>query len=465
MNAFDQIVIGAGPAGLAAATRAVEAGQRVCLLEKNPQPGGSVQTVAADGYLAESGPNTLALGDHALDPLFAAAGLAERLIPANPAAKSRFIVRAGKPHALPASPLGLIRTPILTTRAKLRLFGDLFKSRTPGTGTITLGAYIRHRLGPEAVDYGLNPLIGGIYAGDPDQLSLRYAFPGLHPIATSSRSLILGAIRAARKKRRETRHNPTTANRREGRRMLSFPDGLQTLTGALATRVRSGTGSELRTAVGIQRIRHTPSGSWEVHLNDGYAVEGHRLVLAVPAHALSQLPINLDAFAGVAARATEIRYPAVTSVSLGYPREAIAHPLGGFGALVPARERLSILGVLFASELFPNRAPRNHALLTCFTGGLRQPGIAGLGDDELVQVVHRDLVQLLDLSADPVWQSITRWPRAIPQYDEAYGRALAAFEAFEAACPTVKIIGQVRDGISLPNSLLSGWKNGIEESA
>ncbi len=460
MDTYDLLVIGAGPSGLAAAVRAISEGEKVCLIEKQGRSGGSVQTIHQNGFLAESGPNTLVLTDDALQPLLDAAGVSDQLIAANPAARSRFIVRKGQPHALPQSPLGMIRTPIFTARGKLRLLGDLFKAATPYLDQISLGGYVRERFGTEALDYALNPLIGGIYAGDPEQLSLRYAFPSLYGIASSSRSLVLGGLRAARQKRRRQRNPSLAAQSPKGRRMLSLPGGLGALTDALAQRIEEDPSSRLQLNTTIQRLSTRPNGRWRADFTDRNAAEATRLVLAIPGHALANLPLDAEPFPALAAKAAAIRYPAVTSVSIGYPRQAIQHPLGGFGALIPEREGLSILGVLFASELFPGRAPEGHTLLTCFTGGIRQPAIAELADPVLLERVQADLRKLLGVSGNPSSTSITRWPRAIPQYDATYGDALAAFEAFEAQFPSVKIAGQVRNGISLPNSLLSGWVAG-----
>lgn len=464
MNTFDIVVVGAGPSGLAAATRAVTRGLKVCVLEKQERIGGSVQTTTESGFLAEAGPNTLVLSDDSLRPLLDASGLTDRLIAANPAAKDRFIVRGGRPRRLPRSPVGLLTTPIFSLRGKFRVFGDLIKATTTDVDTISLGGFVRDRFGTEAVDYALNPLIGGIYAGDPDQLILRHAFPALHEIASTSRSLILGGIRSARRKRALAKGSEDPSAPRTRRRMVSFPGGLAELTNALATEITRAPGSQIQLNAMIRRIGAAPAGNWQTTLDDGTVIASRGLVLAVPGHALAKLPFDLPAFGPVARDAAAIRYPAVTSVSLGYQRDAIAHPLGGFGALVPAKERLSILGVLFASELFPGRAPDGQVLLTCFTGGTRQPEIAALEDDALLRTIHQDLSGLLGIrdSAASTWTAITRWSHAIPQYDHAYGTAIHAISQFESQFPSVRVVGQIRDGISLPNSLVSGWR-GIPE--
>ncbi|MGF1530748.1 MAG: protoporphyrinogen oxidase [Puniceicoccaceae bacterium] len=447
---FDLIVIGGGPSGLAAAFRASLEGKKVCLIEKGPSCGGSVHTHRSEGFLAEAGPNTLLLSDASLDPLLEAAGLASQSISSRPEAKKRFIVRSGRPVPLPTSPLGLIRTPVLSARAKLRLFGDLILPRTPELSSITPGTYFEKRFGREVVDYLLNPFIGGIYAGDPHGLTLRHAFPGLYKIAQSSRSLILGGLGAARQKKK-TRQ--TTA-----RRMVSFPEGLSTLTSTLASRILQHSGCSIQTEATIHSLAGDDSG-WTTFLGHRSQLKAPQLILAVPAHAIPNLPFESVAFPALSEAASELRYPPVTSVSLGFPQSSLQAPLTGFGVLVPAIEKRSILGVLYASSIFPNRAPSDHALFTIFVGG-RQPEKADLPDQELICTVCGELKDLLGINGPPVWSYIKRWPRAIPQYDQAYDGWIHAVEQIERFHPALKIIGQTRDGISLPCSLLSGWEAG-----
>lgn len=184
------------------------------------------------------------------------------------------------------------------------------------------------------------------------------------------------------------------------------------------------------------------------------------VVLAVPAHALAGLPLPVELKVQLAPLG-KIEYPPLSVVTLGFSRQGIGHPLDGFGALVPAVERFSVLGVLFNSTLFPQRAPTGQVLLTVFVGGARQPDLAGLPDEELVARVLTDLEKLLAASTPPVFQKVLRWPRAVPQYNLDHGAMLAAMEAAERAWPGLALAGSYRGGVSVPQCLATGQAAGL----
>jgi oxygen-dependent protoporphyrinogen oxidase len=183
-------------------------------------------------------------------------------------------------------------------------------------------------------------------------------------------------------------------------------------------------------------------------------------VLAVPAHALASLPLP-DELKAQLTPLGEIEYPPVSVVTLGFPRHAVGHPLDGFGVLVPAVEKLSVLGVLFNSTLFPGRVPTGQVLLTIFVGGARQPELAAWPDEELVTRVRTDLEKLLTVSGAPVFQKIVRWPRAIPQYNLNHGAMLAAITAAEQAWPGLVLAGSYFGGVSVPQCLATGQAAGL----
>lgn len=408
-------------------------------------------TEISDGWLIEGGPNSLLAGDPALAALIEEVGLGGERVTADPAAKNRYIVRRGKPVAAPVSPPAFLGTPLFSLGAKIRLFGDLFSARRVRTADVSLEEFIAGHFGQELVDYGLNPFVGGVYAGNPKKLSARYSFPQLWEIEQKHGSIIRGQIAAAKAKKASGK--PKTAGG-----IISFRRGLAALPEALAARLPAGS---LTLRAQIEAL--VPGKPWSVVWRDGTAgATTHTesfdaVVAALPAPALAQLRIGTLGERPLASL-DAIEHPPVASLFLGYRREQVAHPLDGFGVLVPEIEQRSVLGILFSSSLFPGRAPEGHVALTVMSGGARQPQLARLAPGELLAAVDRDLRELLGVKGAPVFQRHRFWPRAIPQYNLGYGVFLETMTSAERDYPGLFIGGQARDGIALPACLAAGEK-------
>jgi protoporphyrinogen/coproporphyrinogen III oxidase len=443
------VIIGAGVTGLSAAYDLHQRGHHVYLLEKSERPGGAIRTTRVDGYLIEAGPNTMLLNDATLLKFFQDLGLGDELLETAPAAKSRYLVRDGRPVAAPMSLGQFFKTPLLSSGAKWRFFAEPFIRRAPPDREESVADFVARRLGREIVDRAINPLIAGIYAGDPEKLSVRYAFPSLHGFDRDHGSLLSGAL-AARRARRKA------GTPKFKHRSISFRNGLQAIIDALVHVV----GDSLYTGITIESI--TPGRPWLVRFaragEPAAEMKADAVLVTTPAHATVKLPFANTAAAGLLASLAEIEYPPVTSVALGFQRDHVAHPLDGYGVLVPACERMNILGTLFNTSLFPGRAPNGCVLLTTFVGGMRQPELAGLPHNELRALVLTDLRKLLGVSADPLCMHVTAWPRAIPQYNLGYGRFHAAMATAERELPGLLLGGHVRDGASVGDCIRAGWK-------
>ncbi len=434
-------IIGAGITGLTAAYRLTQRGHRVRVFEASDRVGGAIRTEHSDGWLIEAGPNTILAGDPALSALIEELGLAPERVAANPSAKKRYTVRGGLPVALPLSPPAFLASAQFSLGTKLRVLREFF-ARPPALATDTsIDAFIRNRFGPEIADYVLNPFVTGIYAGDPTKLSARHAFPKLWSAAHTTGSLLRAQLAAAKSRPRDAG-------------IISFRRGLQTLPDALAARLPVGVLS-LRSKVEML----TPGARWTLGWRDAegamHAETFDAVIAALPAFPLAALRFGPAAETPLASL-DAIVHPPVASLFLGYHRDQIAHPLDGFGLLVPAREKHSFLGVLFSSTLFPDRAPPGHVALTVIVGGTRQPEIARLPAAAILARITPDLAQLLSVRGAPVFQRHTFWPRAIPQYDLGYDAHLATIAAAERAYPGFFVGGQVSDGISLPACIAAG---------
>lgn len=438
------IVLGAGVAGLVAAYELEALGHEVTVLEARDQVGGAVGTLEQDGFRIEEGPNTLSGRDAERDELLERLGLLDRIVPASDEAGNRFIVRDGRPVAAPTSPASFLRTPLLSGRAKLRLLAEPFISRGEEEEE-TLAHFVERRLGREVLDYAVDPFVGGIYAGRPDELGVRVAFPMLHELESEHGSLLKGMVRRLM----AMRSDPPDAPRRPP---FTFPGGLSELPAALHGSLNRSV--EMGRTVTRLDLR---DDEVVVHADgpDGpMTYEGEMLVSTLPLHRLVELNVTPEIDW---APLPEVHYPPVSVWALGFRRDQVEHALDGFGVLIPSAEsRFRTLGALFNSSLFPNRAPEGHVLLTAFLGGARQPELGTASEDDQLRVLLHDLGLLLGIHGAPVFTHRRHWPRAIPQYHPGYERVQDRLDDLERTLGRVAFAGNYRSGISLGDTISSG---------
>ncbi len=446
-------VIGAGITGLTAAFRLHQRGFRVQVFEQAARTGGSIQTINEKGYLIEAGPNSLQYGAPELKQLIKDLGLETELVQANPLAKRRFLVRGGKFVPVPASPGSFLSTSLFGARTKFSIFAELLTRPRVRTTDVSLAELVSSHFTQELVDYAVNPLIAGIYAGDPAKLSVKHAFPSLWAAERSHGSIIRGMMAHSVSARAATSKAKKACGESGMAPIVSFRRGLQQLTDTLVAQlppdaIRLGTTAETLLPGKPHRL------VWKNSSQTG-TDEFDAIVLAIPAGALAQLSFGSLGERPMAAL-ENIPHPPVSSVFLGYRREQIAHPLDGFGGLVPAIEKRDVLGVLFSSTLFPGRAPEGHVGLTVFVGGMRQPAHARLATPQLLAQIAPDLRELIGANGEPSFVRHTFWPRAIPQYVLGYEQWQEVLNAVEGNHPNLFIGGNVRDGVSLPDCVKSG---------
>ncbi len=436
-------IVGAGITGLCAAWSITRKGGACTVLESAPQVGGALSTQRRNGFLAEEGPNSIQLESSDVENfLKSVPGLYNQIIEARPYANRRYIVRNNKPVAVPMSPLQALRTPLWSTRAKLGLLREPFIRPADPSAEESVAAFVRRRLGNEFYQYAINPLVGGIYAGNPERLSLRHAFPKLHTMEQEHGSLLRGMLA----RQRATRKQASTQTRK---RIITFRDGIDTLPHKIAQAL----GQRVQTVVSIDSIQKNGEG-WQIQWN-GRQETFERLVLSIPAFALNKLPLPSDLLEMLTPLET-IEYPPLSVLSLGFQRSQVAHPLDGFGLLVPECEGRKILGVLFPSSVFADRAPKDSVLLTVFVGGTRNPRQATEDTEELQQTILPELDSLLGISGQPGFLHHKHWPLAIPQYNLGYGSLLRQIETIENSFPGLQLLGNYRSGISLKECLLTG---------
>lgn len=431
------------------------AGAEPIVFEARKRAGGVIGTERIDGFLVEYGPTTIQAANPVLDALIRDAGLEPDRLPASKAVRKRYIVRGGKPVAAPSSPADLVTGSLFSLRARQRALREPLIPKSRPSAEESVADFARRRFGPEALDYGMEPLVAGVYGGDPAQLAMRHAFPGLWRMEQESGSIVRGLVR--RQKNRE--------NRQAGG-MFSFRKGLGQLPGALADALDD----HLRLSTPVRRLER--QGNRWIVSGDRPAANGKQtawsesfdaVLYAAPLHALASIALPegppLEPL-------TSVVYAPLAVVAMGFRREHAGHPLDGFGMLVPRVERrIRILGTLFTSSIFPGspaspsdaaRAPAGHILLTSMLGGMRHPALASLPDTEAYDLTLRDLRDLLKISGEPVFRWHTTWKRAVPQYNIGYGRALDAIDRLEAAWPGWFMAGNYRMGVSIGDAAKSG---------
>jgi oxygen-dependent protoporphyrinogen oxidase len=433
-------IIGAGITGLTAAYYLKRKNFPVTVYEASGRAGGVIRSIQQDGFLAEFGPNTTLETSPKIPQLVADLGLDSRRLYPDPHAKKRYLVRDKILVAMPSSPLGFITTPLFSMRAKLAVLREPFMPARRDGADESVAEFVERRLNREFLERAVDALVSGIYAGTPDKLSVRHALPRLWEQEQKYGSLIRGQIFGAgeRKRRGEVARSQA--------KMFSFDEGLQVLPDSLATRL----GDSLRLNTAVTGLTKTTQG-WRVSTSNGEA-QADAVIYCGPAHKLAELQLenaDLEMFSGV-------RHPPIASVALGFRRQDVEHPLDGFGMLIPGIESFNILGAIFSSSLFPNRAPKDHVTLTCYIGGERNPGLAGKSPDELVTLARHDLRTLLGASGEPVFKHVAFYRQAIPQYNVGYGRFKDALAEMENRYAGLFFAGSYRDGVSLGDSIVSG---------
>jgi oxygen-dependent protoporphyrinogen oxidase len=440
----DVAVVGAGISGLATAFHLQRRGHSVRVLESASRAGGVIGSHRREGVLYETGPNSTLDTTPLIGELLEAAGIAGERRDAAAVAAKRYVLRGGQLVPLPTSPGAFIATPLFSLAAKLALLREPFVAPAPPDREESVAAFVRRRLGVEFLDYAIEPFVAGIYAGDPELLSVPAAFPRLYALEQRYRSLIRGQILGARERARAREKAKNAAS------SFSFRDGMQTLPDALA-RALPG----LETGVRIARLARIADGLFEVEgerAGVGVTARSRAVVLAVPADIAAGLVRQL---APAAAQALDaIPYAPVAVVASVYRRADVKHALDGFGFLSPRKEGRPILGTLFSSSMFDGRAPAGTVLLTTFVGGSRNPELARSSPEEIAQTVGRELAALLG-AATPQWREVAQWPRAIPQYTLGHSGRIAAIERAEAAVPGLFLRANYRGGVSVGDCIKS----------
>ncbi|HEV2306808.1 MAG TPA: protoporphyrinogen oxidase [Candidatus Acidoferrales bacterium] len=439
MNAPRQaIVIGAGISGLACALRLRELGVGVRVLEAAENPGGVVATVQQDGFLFESGPQSFLLTPE-LRELIRSAGLESEILEAS-MQTPRYVLRNGKLHLAPMSPPALLTTSLLSVGSKMRVFSEPFRRSEPAPAPDeSFADFVRRKFGTEILEYLAGPFVSGVFAGDPEKLSVRSAFPTMAQWEEEYGSVIRGAM----KSRGSSDHvRPTLATLKRG-------------VGSLLDAIAAKLGDSVSTSVAANSIAPTGTQTtvreWTVRSSStaqSSELPASAIVLAIPAYEVAKLLGPLGS-AHLAPTLAGIPYAPVAVVAQAYRREQVAHTLEGFGFLVPRTSKLRTLGVIWNSSLFPGRCPAGTVLMTSFLGGAMDPEIVKMDEAEIVAQLQKDIGGLLQIAHPPIAQRIWRHARALPQYNLGHSQRVAAIRDELSNFPGIFIAGNYLDGPSI----------------
>jgi oxygen-dependent protoporphyrinogen oxidase len=426
------IVIGAGISGLACSYRLKRLGLPVILMEASGRVGGLVGSVRKDGFLFESGPQSFQ-GAEPLLELIREVGLEGALQRADPRAP-RFIYLHGKLQKIPMTPQALMASSLLGLKSRARIASEPFKRTKPPTEEESVADFVRRKFGHEILEYLVAPFVSGVYAGDPEKLSLKAAFPTLEEWERDYGSVLRGAMKSRPEK--EKRSGPPP--------LCSFSDGVGSLAGAIADKL----GDNVRLGAKVASLAR--SANYQVCVEYGERnemLEAAAVVVSTPAYAAAHIAAQVSS--PLTHMLSGVAYAPVAVVACGYYDRQIAEKLDGFGFLVPRSEKVRTLGTVWNSSLFEGRAPAGSVAITSFIGGATDPKIVDRSDDEIAAIVQDENARILQISGSPVASAVWKYAKALPQYNLGHGHVVEAIRDGERANPGLFFCGNYLEGPSL----------------
>ena len=429
----DVIVIGAGVSGLATAHNLVARGYDVQVLERQVTIGGNAISERFDGFLMEHGPSTLNASVHGIDDRLRDLGLLESAHALGPNVKNRFLVDNDSISSISVNPLGFFTSGYLSKTARLAMVTEILRPTKKNETEETIHQFTKRRFGQEFADRVIDPLAAGLFMGDSKTLSVEGAFPKLQEMEQKHGSITRGILKAKR-------------GSEPGRRLLSWENGIaeipRRLSFALEGRIHTGT-----TVTGILPI----ANGFEIRVAGETSMKARAVVLAVQPHVVASLLENIEPETASAAR--EIAAPSIGVVYLGFRRDQVSHPLDGLGFLSTKSENRIISGAQFCSTMFDGRAPEGHISISCYAGGARNPELANLPNEELVDAVKVELSDLLGIRGGPVVTRTRRWSRGLPQYTLGHTFRRRKLESVHERIPGLFLTGNYLAGISVGNCM------------
>jgi protoporphyrinogen/coproporphyrinogen III oxidase len=450
-------IIGGGISGLSLAYFLLEKdpGLDLIVFESEERPGGKIWTEKTEGFLCEGGVNGFL--DNRPKTLELSEKVSAEPLRSNDASRKRFIFSGGKLQRLPESPPAFFASGLMSLAGKLRIAAEMIIPGNAGEDE-TLASFARRRLGTEAYEKLIDPMASGIYAGNPETLSLRACFPKVYDLEKKYGGLIKGMIRLQREKKKKGSSEKVGAG--PGGILTSFYGGM----GVLVDAIRNHLGDRLRLGRKVVGIDKKVRG-YSLFFADGSNTDADVVISASPAYAVSEMVKNMNKkLSGLVA---EIPYPSLSVVCLGYRREKIKTPVDAFGFLIPSRERRKILGTLYDSSIFPGRAPEGYVLLRSMVGGARASGLALENEPRLLDMVKNELSDIMEIRSDPDFVRVYKHEMAIPQYLIGHNERLKKIDLILQKYENLYLTGNAYRGIGVNDCIENSFglaEKIIEES-
>ncbi|MHB8541588.1 MAG: protoporphyrinogen oxidase [Candidatus Acidiferrales bacterium] len=442
------IVIGAGVSGLTCALRLAEMGIGVRVLEAADNPGGMIATVERDGFLFEAGPQSFQMTPE-LRELIRSTGCENELVEADPQTP-RYVLLHGKLRPAPMSPPTLLTTSLLGMGSKVRVFGEAFGRSKPPAQDESFADFVRRKFGTEILEHLAGPFASGVFAGDPEQLSLRSTFPAMAQWEEEYGSVLRGAMKS---RGSGARQRPTLAG---------FRRGMGSFMRALAVKLENGVENSIR-AQSIESLDSAGESGWTIHYSgrragtrEAESLHASAIVIATSAYEAAQL---VRGFAErLSATLAGIPYAPIAVVAEGYSREHVGHALNGFGFLVPRKEGLRTLGTVWNSSLFPNRAPEGMVTITSFIGGAMDRHVVEMDEGQIADQVRREIGKVLRITGTPVARQVWRYAKALPQYNLGHAQRVNAIRSELDQHRGIFIAGNYLEGPSIGSCISQGFR-------
>ena len=436
----DVAIIGGGISGLTTAYWLKKAGYKVHVLEKNDTAGGSMESVRADGYLFDRGPNSGLETTPLISSLVEELGLSEEFIYANEKGNKRYILRDNVLHELPMKPLQFLKSTLFSKAAKFRIFKEPFISKSSDGYYQSVAEFVERRLGKEFLDYVINPFVSGVYAGRPEELSVHSAFPKLYELEFNYGSILMGAVRSIKERKKRAEKSKQSA------KMFSFINGMQTLPKAISASL----GSRITFLADVLSLKKNED-NYEIVFNQAGTLEkkviAKTVISTLPTPSLEKIISDISSEAK--SHLEKIYQPPVLVIMVGYKKEKIKRVLDGFGYLVPEKENKSYLGAIWSSTLFSNRAPLDSESFTIFVGGSRNKNIFENDMKDIVENALKEFESTMGIEGSRDYLATRFWSKAIPQYNVGYIEHERFFDKMENENPGLFISGNFRGGISV----------------
>ncbi len=430
------VIIGGGISGLSTAAFLDKNGKSFLLLEKQDQPGGVMRSQEADNFIMDFGSNSAIEKNFAIPELIDFLGLKDEVMYASRASSKRYILKNNKLHAL-KGPLSVVFTQLFSWKGKFRVIKEIWIKPRISEEDESVANFVERRLGREIVDYAFSPLISGIYAGRPEEISMKANYPKMTALEQNYGSIIKGAIAKVKEKKKSPKEPKPSKN------IFSFRKGMQ----QIALHIASKYTDKIEFNADVQLLEQKDGKYLITYIKDGNKeqVLADKIISAAPAFVatnyFSALSVQLSA------SLAKVYYPPVIVLNLIYKRTQIGVKLDSFGYLIPEKEKKNYLGAIWSSVVFPNRTPDEYASFTLFIGGSVNKKVK----DDIkgsVAKAKSEFEQTMNISDEAIVEKFKLWEKAIPQYNMDYPEIIAEIEKFEKEHPNIIISGNYYKGFA-----------------